>query len=60
MSMVEAPTFSNGITAELPFVYGGMIHFSFAYVGSDGTNILVQVIVILRVQFMLTFIILTK
>jgi hypothetical protein len=38
MSMVEAPTFANGITAELPSVHGGMIHFSFAYVGSDGNE----------------------
>jgi hypothetical protein len=38
MSIVEAPTFAKGITAELPFVHGGMIHFSFAYVGSDGNE----------------------
>ena len=39
MSIVEAPSFStSGPIAELPYVSGGMIHFTFAYVGSDGNE----------------------
>lgn len=37
MSMVEAPSMSpsGGYYYELPYLSGGMIHFSFDYVGSD-------------------------
>jgi hypothetical protein len=39
MSIVEGPSFSSsGHTAELPYVSGGIIHFAFAYVGSDGSE----------------------
>ena len=39
MSIVEAPSFStSGPYAELPYVSGGMIHFTFSYIGSDGNE----------------------